>query len=87
VSGILRSLPEEICAALEVDDVQGLVDDLTASKLLYREGERYLSLAVPENPASYFERLGRQSPATADPPQERLTSTRAGQAGSLRVVT
>jgi ribosomal peptide maturation radical SAM protein 1 len=87
VSGILRSLPEEISAALEVDDVQGLVDDLTTSKLLYREGERYLALAVPENPVTYFERLGRQSLATADPPQERLTSTRAGQAGSLRVVT
>ncbi len=56
---ILRNLPEEIAADLELSDVQSFLEELSRSKLVYREGDQYVSLAIPQDADRYFDRLTR----------------------------
>jgi ribosomal peptide maturation radical SAM protein 1 len=56
---ILRVLPAELAADLEASDVQEFLEAMLESRLVYREGDKYLSLAIPEDRETYYARSAR----------------------------
>ena len=56
VSSLLAQRPD---ADLTEGDVRDFLDDLVASGLVYREGDRYLSLAIPDDPVELRRLEGR----------------------------
>ena len=54
---------------LGVDEIREFLDDMVAAGLMYREADRYLSLALPEHPDELLrhEARGAQSPRSAAP--------------------
>ena len=62
-ASVVRSLGPD--AGIGADDVRQFLDQLVAARLVYREGDRYLGLAVAENPTA-VERLQRPSTVAGD---------------------
>jgi hypothetical protein len=62
-ASIVRGLGPD--AGMTADDVRVFLDELVAARLMYREGDRYLGLAVAENPTA-VERLQRPSTIAGD---------------------
>jgi ribosomal peptide maturation radical SAM protein 1 len=56
---VLRALPVALAADLELSDVRGFLELMLDARLLYREGDKYLSLAIPEDRETYFARCAR----------------------------